>query len=183
MKQKLGRLNSENKFGFLTNFDYDKYYKFACQRKRYSRYFEINNWHKYDQIVENIIKSINNTLWHSEGYLPRYYSHIILEVFLFNSDNSENLKSKINQKNWKYFLIIYFVFIGLQFIFSLYPFWLYYGYYSRTQLNENLYKELFENDAVVWGIPFTLFGGIAFVLFPLVYYHPKTWLTFWLFEG
>ncbi|MDW2835246.1 hypothetical protein R7U59_00015 [Mesomycoplasma ovipneumoniae] len=183
MKQKLGRLNPENKFGFLTNFDYDKYYKFACQRKRYSRYFEINNWHKYDQIVENIIKSINNTLWHSEGYLPRYYSHIILEVFLFNSDNSENLKSKINQKNWKYFLIIYFVFIGLQFIFSLYPFWLYYGYYSRTQLNENLYKELFENDAVVWGIPFTLFGGIAFVLFPLAYYHPKTWLTFWLFEG
>ncbi|XBE78248.1 hypothetical protein VQY16_00340 [Mesomycoplasma ovipneumoniae] len=110
MKQKLGRLNPENKFGFLTNFDYDKYYKFACQRKLYSRYFDINNWHQYDQIVENIIKWINNTLWHAQGYLPRYYAHIILEVFLFNSDNSNNSESKINPKKWKYFLIFKLVY-------------------------------------------------------------------------
>ncbi len=182
VKQKLGRLNPENKFGFLTNFDYDRYYKFACQRKLYSRYFDINNWHQYDQIVENIIKWINNISWHSQGYLPRYYSHIILEVFLFNSDNSNNSESKINPKKWKYFLIFYFIFTALHFIFTWYPLWLVAGYYYWDQLNVNLYKELFESDVAFWGLPF-LFLYIAYVIIPMVLYFPKTWLTFWLFEG
>ncbi|WP_337897185.1 hypothetical protein [Mesomycoplasma ovipneumoniae] len=116
MKQKLGRLNPENKFGFLTNFDYDRYYKFACQRKLYSRFFDMNDWHKYDQIVENIIKSINNSGWYTDTYLPRYYAHIILEVFLFNSDNSNNSESKNNPKKWnKIFFNILFHFYSIAF--------------------------------------------------------------------
>ncbi|MDW2930116.1 hypothetical protein [Mesomycoplasma ovipneumoniae] len=179
MKQKLGRLNPENKFNFLTNFDYDKYYKFACKRELYSRYFETNNWHKYDHIVENIIKSINNYRWYREGYVARYYSHIILQIFLFNSENSE---LKINQKNWKYFLIIYFIFTTLHFIFSWYSIWLFFGYVTWRETNiEDFYKELFESTPV-FVIPL-MFLGMGYVFIPRLFYYPKTWVTYWLFES
>ncbi len=178
VKQKLGLLNPENKFDFLTNFDYDKYYKFACQRKLYDRYVEQQNWYKPDQNVENIIKSINNYNWH-QGYVARYYCHIILQIFLFNSENSE---LKINQKKWKYFLIIYFIFTTLHFIFSWYSIWLFFGYSLWSKSNaEDLYKELFEST-LVFVIPL-MFLVTGFTFIPRLFYHPKTWVTYWLFES
>ncbi|VEU71800.1 Uncharacterised protein [Mesomycoplasma ovipneumoniae] len=178
VKQKLGQLNTENKFDFLTNFDYDKYYKFACQRKLYVHYVEWQNWYKPDQNVENIIKSIHTYHW-QHGYVARYYSHIILQIFLFNSESSE---LKINQKNWKYFLIIYFIFTTLHFIFSLYSIWLFWGYFLWSKPNtEDLYKELFESGAV-FVIPL-MFLGMGFTFIPQLFYYPKTWVTYWLFES
>ncbi|WP_308699286.1 hypothetical protein [Mycoplasma sp. 'Moose RK'] len=162
----------------MANFDYNKYYNFACQRKLYWRYFESQNWYKSDQIIENIIKSMNLSSWLTDGYLPRYYSHIILQVFLFNAENSE---LKINQKNWKYFLIFYFIFTTIHFIFTWYWLWLFYVYYHEGELNENLYKNLFD-DNVVWVIPLG-FVFIGFNLIPTLYYYPKRWVTFWLFES
>ncbi|WP_044286220.1 hypothetical protein [Mesomycoplasma ovipneumoniae] len=178
VKQKLGGLNPENKFDFLTNFDYDKYYKFACQRKLYSPYFEQINWYNPDQNVENIIKSIHTHDWF-QGYVARYYSHIILQIFLFNSENSE---LKINQKNWKYFLIIYFIFTTLHFIFSWVTIWMFFGYALWSRSNtEDLYKGLFESD-IVFIIPLA-FLGIGYSLIPRLFYYPKTWVTYWLFES
>ncbi|EXU61400.1 Hypothetical protein, predicted transmembrane protein [Mesomycoplasma ovipneumoniae 14811] len=179
VKQNLGQLNPENKFDFLTNFDYDKYYKFACKRELYDRYFEQQNWYNPDQNVENIIKSIKNYNWYTEGYVARYYSHIILQIFLFNSENSE---LKINQKNWKYFLIIYFIFTTLHFIFSWYSIWLFFGYGLWSELNtEDLYKELFESGVVF--LIALMFAGMGFTFIPRLFYHPKTWVTYWLFES
>ncbi len=179
VKQKLGQLNPENKFDFLTNFDYDKYYKFACKRELYSRYFEPQNWYNPDQNVENIIKSMKNYGWYREGYVARYYSHIILQIFLFNSENSE---LKINQKNWKYFLIIYFIFTTVHFIFSWYSIWLFFGYVVWSESNiEDFYKELFEST-VVFVMPL-MFLGMGYVFIPRLFYYPKTWVTYWLFES
>ncbi len=178
VKQKLGRLNPENKFDFLTNFDYDKYYKLACQRQLYDRYFEQQNWYEPDQNVENIIKSINNYDWH-QGYVARYYSHIILQIFLFNSENSE---LKINEKNWKYFLIIYFIFTTVHFIFSWYSIWLFFGYFFWDKLNnEDLYKDLFKSNAV-FAMP-GMFIVMGYVVIPSFFYYPKTWITYRLFES
>ncbi|WHF53265.1 hypothetical protein [Mesomycoplasma ovipneumoniae] len=178
VKQKLGQLNPENKFDFLTNFDYDKYYKFACQRKLYSPYFEQINWYKPDQNVENIIKSIHTHDWF-QGYVARYYSHIILQIFLFNSENSE---LKINQKKWKYFLIIYFIFTALHFIFSWASIWAFFGHALWSKSNtEDLYKGLFESNAI-FIIPL-MFPAIGYSFIPRLFYHPKTWVTYWLFES
>ncbi len=179
VKQKLGRLNPENKFDFLTNFDYEKYYKFACKRELYDRYFEQQNWYKPDQNVENIIKSIKNYSWWSQGYVARYYCHIILQIFLFNSENSE---LKMNQKKWKYFLIIYFIFTTLHFIFSWVTIWMFFGYTLWSKSNtEDLYKGLFENDVVF--VIALMFPAIGFSIIPRLFYHPKTWVTYWLFES
>ncbi len=179
VKQKLGQLNPENKFDFLTNFDYDKYYKFTCKRELYDRYFEHQNWYKPDQNVENIIKSIKNYSWYTEGYVARYYCHIILQIFLFNSENSE---LKINQKKWKYFLIIYFIFTTVHFIFSWASIWLFFGYALWTKSNiEDLYKGLFESGAVF--VIALMFPAIGFSIIPRLFYHPKTWVTYWLFES
>ncbi|WP_258841547.1 hypothetical protein [Mesomycoplasma ovipneumoniae] len=179
VKQKLGQLNPENKFDFLTNFDYDKYYKFACKRELYDRYFEHQNWYKPDQNVENIIKSIKNYSWWSQGYVARYYCHIILQIFLFNSESSE---LKINQKNWKYFLIIYFIFTTLHFIFSWASIWMFFGYTLWSKSNtEDLYKGLFESDVVF--VIALAFPAIGYSLIPRLFYYPKTWVTYWLFES
>ncbi len=179
VKQKLGQLNPENKFDFLTNFDYDKYYKFTCKRELYDRYFEHQNWYKPDQNVENIIKSIKNYSWYTEGYVARYYCHIILQIFLFNSENSE---LKINQKKWKYFLIIYFIFTTVHFIFSWASIWLFFGYALWTKSNiEDLYKGLFESGPVF--VIALMFPAIGFSIIARLFYHPKTWVTYWLFES
>ncbi|VEU71798.1 Uncharacterised protein [Mesomycoplasma ovipneumoniae] len=179
VKQKLGQLNPENKFDFLTNFDYDKYYKFTCKRELYDRYFEHQNWYKPDQNVENIIKSIKNYSWWSQGYVARYYCHIILQIFLFNSENSE---LKMNQKKWKYFLIIYFIFTTLHFIFSWVTIWMFFGYTLWSKSNtEDLYKGLFENDVVF--VIALMFPAIGFSIIPRLFYYPKTWVTYWLFES
>ncbi|WNM14473.1 hypothetical protein [Mesomycoplasma ovipneumoniae] len=179
VKQKLGQLNPENKFDFLTNFDYDKYYKFACKRELYDRYFEHQNWYKPDQNVENIIKSIKNYSWYTEGYVARYYCHIILQIFLFNSENSE---LKINQKKWKYFLIIYFIFTTVHFIFSWASIWMFFGYALWTKSNiEDLYKGLFESGPVF--VIALMFPAIGFSIIPRLFYYPKTWVTYWLFES
>ncbi|MDW2893487.1 hypothetical protein [Mesomycoplasma ovipneumoniae] len=178
VKQKLGGLNPENKFDFLTNFDYNKYYKFACQRKLYVHYVERQNWYNPDQNVENIIKSIHTYHW-QHGYVARYYSHIILQIFLFNSESSE---LKINQKKWKYFLIIYFIFTTLHFIFSWYSIWLFWGYFLWSKPNtEDLYKQLFESNVVF--LIALMFLGMGFTFIPLLLYYPKTWVTYWLFES
>ncbi len=178
VKQKLGGLNPENKFHFLTNFDYDKYYKFACQRKLYSPYFEQINWYNPDQNVENIIKWIHTRDWF-QGYVARYYSHIILQIFLFNSESSE---LKINQKKWKYFLIIYFIFTAVHFIFSWVSIWVFFGHalWSKSS-TDDLYKGLFESNAI-FIIPL-MFLGIGYSLIPRLFYYPKTWVTYWLFES
>ncbi len=170
VKQKLGQLNPENKFDFLTNFDYDRYYKFACKRELYDRYFEQQNWYKPDQNVENIIKSIKNYSWWSQGYVARYYCHIILQIFLFNSENSE---LKINQKNWKYFLIIYFIFTTLHFIFSWVTIWMFFGYALWSKSNtQDLYKGLFESDIVF--VIVLAFPAIGYSFIPRLFYYPKT---------
>ncbi|WNM14114.1 hypothetical protein [Mesomycoplasma ovipneumoniae] len=180
VKKNLGKLDTNNKFPFLNNFNYTKHYEFLCQRKFYAG-VEKKHWYNPEKIVENIFIIIQSWWLKVNWNLPKYYAHIILEVFLFNATESTN--SNISKKNWKIFLYIYFTFVFIQLILIWYPFWIIYYFIMKdiSEINGDLNGT--NNEAIKLLLSsgfFTIIFG--FLMLPTAAYYPKLWITFWLFE-
>ncbi|QEA02605.1 hypothetical protein EHI52_04280 [Mesomycoplasma hyopneumoniae] len=179
VKKNLGKLDTNNKFPFLNNFNYTKYYEFLCQRKFYIG-IEKKHWYNPEKIIENIFIYIQYWWWVINWNLPKYFAHIILEVFLFNTTEFTN--SNIPKKNWKIFLYIYFAFVFIHLILTWYPFWII-SYFIMEHISEvdgNLNDTNNETIQLLLSSFSTIFFGN--ITIPWLVYYPKLWITFWLFE-
>ncbi|MBG0730789.1 hypothetical protein [Mycoplasma sp. 'Moose RK'] len=137
VKQNFGQLNIENKFDFLTHFDYDKYYKFILTEKTYSRAgVTKDDRNDTSKIVTNILTIFDSKI--TPLFVGRiffkHYAQIVLQVFLFNS---EHHTLKINQKNWKILLFIHFIYFVFNYALFLFLFWLAVDYFTNG-LTENV---------------------------------------------
>ncbi|WP_069097754.1 hypothetical protein [Mesomycoplasma ovipneumoniae] len=179
VKKNLGKLDTNNKFPFLNNFNYTKHYEFLCQRKFYAG-VEKKHWYNPEKIIENIFIIIQSWWLKVNWNLPKYFAHIILEVFLFNATEFTN--SNISKKNWKIFLYIYFTFVFIQLILTWYPFWIIYYFIMGhiSEINGDLNGTNNEAIKLLLSGFFTIIFG--FLMLPTAAYHPKLWITFWLFE-
>ncbi|ASU14509.1 hypothetical protein CIB43_00618 [Mesomycoplasma hyopneumoniae] len=72
------------------------------------------HWYNPEKIIENIFIYIQYWWWVINWNLPKYFAHIILEVFLFNTTEFTN--SNIPKKTGKSF----YTFILLLFLYILY---------------------------------------------------------------
>ncbi|WP_341492746.1 hypothetical protein [Mesomycoplasma ovipneumoniae] len=132
VKQKLGRLNPQNKFNFLADLDYNKYYNFAVGRVTYFR-SGVSKADKNDpnKIIKNILTTFESrvAMIIPGGVFSRYYAQIFLQVFLFNSQHQT---LKIDEKYWKVFLFIHFIYFVIDYVLLLFLFWLGVEFFRAT---------------------------------------------------
>ncbi|WP_341492289.1 hypothetical protein [Mesomycoplasma ovipneumoniae] len=132
VKQKLGRLNPHNKFDFLADLDYNKYYNFAVGRVTYFR-SGVSKTDKNDpnKIIKNILATFESrvNIFIPGRIFSRYYAQIVLQVFLFNSQHQT---LKIDEKYWKVFLFIHFIYFVIDYGLLLFIFWLGVEFFRAT---------------------------------------------------
>ncbi|WNM13384.1 hypothetical protein [Mesomycoplasma ovipneumoniae] len=121
-KKNLGKLDTNNQFDFLVNFDFEKNYNLIKKKSVYI-WINVRKKDRYnpDKIIENIFVMIDGLWLTTRVYLPSYYSNIFLHVFSFNA-KSANLNPIIKKRQVR-FLIFYLFSAFINFIMFWYSFW------------------------------------------------------------
>ncbi|WP_337899089.1 hypothetical protein [Mesomycoplasma ovipneumoniae] len=121
-KKNLGKIDINNQFDFLANFDFEKNYNLIKKKSVYI-WINVRKKDRYnpDKIIENIFVMIDGLWLTTRVYLPSYYFNIFLHVFSFNTKSTD--LNPIIKKRQVRFLIIYLFSVFINFIMFWYSFW------------------------------------------------------------
>nr|WP_318089634.1 hypothetical protein [Mesomycoplasma ovipneumoniae] len=121
-KKNLGKIDINNQFDFLANFDFEKNYNLIKKKSAYI-WINVRKKDRYnpDKIIENIFVMIDGLWLTTRVFLPSYYFKIFLHVFSFNTKSGD--LNPIIKKRQVRFLIIYLFSVFINFIMFWYLFW------------------------------------------------------------
>ncbi|MHA0314882.1 hypothetical protein [Mesomycoplasma ovipneumoniae] len=169
-KKNLGKIDINNQFDFLANFDFEKNYNLIKKKSAYI-WINIRKKDRYnpDKIIENIFVMIDGLWLTTRVFLPSYYFNIFLHVFSFNT-KSPDLNPIIKKRQVR-FLIIYLFSVFINFITFWYSFWVLTYSFSVTILpfddSSLIIKHIGLVLVAIFVVPFILDGVIKFLVFKI----------------